>query len=76
MIVTLRAEVERRLLREAQEHLEPNETNWLNLLCVQLALVNGLSGNLEGGAIKVLHSKPGVAVLPDQPPAAPDHPPK
>jgi hypothetical protein len=38
-ISSLRDEVERRRLREAEEHQQPNETDWVNLIGLQLQSV-------------------------------------
>ena len=74
-IDALRDEVEKRLLQEKQDGLEPNETNWVNLLSVQMLQLHGPIGNLRDGAWNVLNSRPGEAIFTAQPPEPPDAPP-
>ena len=75
-ISSLRDEVERRRLREAEERRQPSETDWVNLIGVQLKLVDHVFTRLQAGVSEVLDSEPGVPVFSAQPPAAPDHPPE
>ena len=70
----LRDEVERRRTREAQEPLEPNETDWVNLVGLQLGAVEHIFKGLRVGVRRVLASEPGDAVFPAQPPEPPDSP--
>jgi hypothetical protein len=74
-ISQLRDEVEARRLREAKEQLEPNTTDWVNLIALQLSLTTHRYEGLQDGAVKVLNSHPGEAVFDAQPPASPDAPP-
>jgi hypothetical protein len=69
---TLRDEVGRRRLQEAQEGLEPNQTRWLQLMITRLPYVSGPATQLEHEADRVLHSAPGEAVFDAEPPPAPD----
>jgi hypothetical protein len=73
-ISRLRDEVEQRRLREAHEHRQPNETDWVNLIGQELLSVEHLFSGLRVGVRKVLESQPGEAVFRDQPPRAPDAP--
>ena len=75
-ISSLRNEVQSRRLREAREHRQPNETNWVNAIGLQLQSVDHIFNGLRAGVREVLESKPGVAVFPAQPPSAPDQPPE
>jgi hypothetical protein len=75
-ISSLRDEVESRRLREAQEHRQPNETNWVNQIGFDLRTVDHIFNGLQAGVKEVLGSKPGVAVFREQPPSAPDQPPE
>jgi len=70
----LRDEVERRRLREAREHLEPNHTDWVNLIGFQLLTIDHIFTGLQAGAKKVLASDPGEAVFSAQPPTSPESP--
>jgi hypothetical protein len=72
---TLRDEVERRRLKEAQDGLEANQTRWIELLIARLPFVSGPATLLEGEANRVLRSRPGEAVIDAQRPSAPDFPP-
>jgi hypothetical protein len=74
-ISQLRDDVEERRLREAREQLEPNTTDWVNLIALQLSLVTHPFERLQDGAVKVLNSQPGEAVFDAQPPSSPDTPP-
>ena len=74
-ISQLREEVEARRLREARERLEPNTTDWVNLIALQLSWTTNRYEVLQDGAVKVLDSQPGEAVFDTQPPASPDAPP-
>ena len=60
-------------MQEARDALEPNHTNWVNMLAQRLAIVERSAYHLKDSASRVMRSRPGEAVLPDQPPAAPDH---
>jgi hypothetical protein len=73
-ISMLRTEVEARRLREAREQLEPNETDWVNLIGLQLGTVAHIFEGLQVGVGRVLDSQPGEAVFTEQPPPAPDAP--
>jgi hypothetical protein len=68
----LRDEVERRRLQETREHLEPNQTDWVNMIGSQLATVAHLFEALRAGVGEVLDSRPGEAVFSAQPPSSPD----
>lgn len=68
----LRDEVEHRRLREAREQLEPNETDWVNLISFQLLTVQHVFEGLQGGVERVLESSPGEAVFSEQPPSSPE----
>ena len=68
----LRGEVQHRLIHEEREKLDANETHWVNMMFQHLTIISGLASNLHAGANEVLRSKPGIAVLPDQPPPTPD----
>lgn len=69
----LRAEVQRRREREAFEHLEPNHTDWLNLIGFQLGTIQHTFDGLRVAVVRVMESEPGEAVYPDQqPPTAAD----
>ena len=74
-ISRLRDEVEARRLREAREQLEPNTTDWVNLIALQLSTITHRFEGLQDGAVNVLDSEPGEAVLDAQPPSSPDRPP-
>ena len=74
-ISQLREEVEERRLREAREQLEPNTTDWVNLIALQLSWTTHRYEGLQDGAVKVLDSEPGEAVFDTQPPSSPDTPP-
>lgn len=63
-ISSVRDEVERRRLAEARERLEPNETDWVNLIGLQLLSVQNIFGDLQAGVKDVLGSEAGVAVFP------------
>jgi hypothetical protein len=71
----LRGDVAERRLREAREQLEPNTTDWVNLIALQLSSVTLPFERLQDGAVKVLNSQPGEAVFDAQPPSSPDTPP-
>ena len=71
-ISSLRDEVQRRRLREAEEHVQPNETDWVNHIGSQLLIVQHVFDGLQAGVGRVLESEPGVAVFNAQPPSAPD----
>ncbi len=71
----VREEVQERLLREKRDGLEPNETRWVQLIIQWMPLVSGPSSQLEHEAGRVLRSRPGEAVVEDQPPLPPDAPP-
>jgi len=71
-ISSLRDEVQRRRLREAGEHRQPNETDWVNLIGLQLQAVDHIFDGLQAGVREVLGSKRGVAVFSAHPPSAPD----
>jgi hypothetical protein len=70
----LRDEVEARRLREAGERLEPNQTDWVNLIGFQLGTIAHIFKGLQVGAKRVLGSQPGEAVFDAQPPPPPDAP--
>jgi hypothetical protein len=74
-ISQLRADVEARRLHEARERLDPNTTDWVNLIALQLSLITNRFETLQDGAVKVLNSQPGEAVFDAQPPSSPDTPP-
>jgi hypothetical protein len=74
-ISQLRDDVEERRLRESREQLEPNTTDWVNLIALQLSSVTHPFERLQDGAVKVLNSQPGEAVFDAQPPSSPDTPP-
>jgi hypothetical protein len=74
-ISSLRDEVQRRRLREAKEHRQPNETDWVNAIGLELQSVDHIFKGLRAGVREVLGSKPGVAVFGAQPPSAPDQAP-
>jgi hypothetical protein len=74
-ISQVREEVEARRLREAREQLEPNTTDWVNLIALQLSSVTLPFERLQDGAVRVLNSQPGEAVFDAQPPSSPDTPP-
>jgi hypothetical protein len=69
-----RDDVEERRLREAREQLEPNTTDWVNMMALQLSSVTLPFERLQDGAVKVLNSQPGEAVFDAQPPSSPDAP--
>ena len=71
----LRGDVAERRLREPREQLEPNTTDWVNLIALQLSAVTLPFERLQDGAVKVLNSQPGEAVFDVQPPSSPDTPP-
>ena len=71
-MVWINAEVRRRLLQEAEEGLEPNATEWVNMLAIRLTAVVGPARHLHDGAHSVLRSRPDEAVFDAQPPSAPD----
>jgi hypothetical protein len=71
----LRAEVQRDLLQEAREGLEPNATRWVQTIITRLPLISGPATQLESEARRVLQSRPGEAVFGADPPGAPDFPP-
>jgi hypothetical protein len=73
-ISLLRADVEARRLREAREQLEPNETDWVNLIGLQLQSVDHIFKGLQFGVRRIMRSEPGEAVFSEQPPSAPDAP--
>lgn len=73
-ISSLRDQVQSRRLREAEEHREPNETDWVNLISLQLQSVDHIFNGLQTGVKEVLGSKPGVAVFSAEPPAFPESP--
>ncbi len=75
-ISLLRDDVESRRRHEADEHLQPNETDWVNQIGLQLMTVDHIFNGLQAGVKRVLGSKPGVPVFDAQPPPAPDHPPE
>ena len=67
-IAWLRAEVQTRRLREAEEQLERNQTDWVNLIAVQLTVLDHRFHGLRRGARRVLESEPGKAVFDARPP--------
>jgi hypothetical protein len=71
----LRGDVAERRLREAREQLEPNTTDWVSLIALQLSSVTLPFERLQDGAMQVLNSQPGEAVFDTQPPSSPDMPP-
>ena len=71
-ISSLRDEVQRRRLLEADEHRRPNETDWVNLIGFELLTLQHVFEGLQAGVGRVLESEPGVAVFSAQPPSAPD----
>lgn len=71
-ISSLRDEVQSRRLHEADEHLDPNETDWVNLIVLQLQSVDHVFTSLQAGVKKVLGSEPGEAVFEAQPPSSPE----
>lgn len=73
-ISSLRDEVERRRLREASEQLEPNQTDWVNVIGLQLQSVDHIFKGLQFGVRRIMRSEPGEVVFPEQPPSAPDAP--
>ena len=73
-ISSLRDEVESRRLREVGEQLEPNETDWVNLIGLQLQSVDHIFKGLRVGVGRVLRSTPGEVVFKEQPPSAPNAP--
>ena len=73
-ISSLRDEVEQRRLREARDRLEPNDTDWVNLIAFQLLSVDHIFNALQSGVREVLASSPGEAVFSARPPSAPDAP--
>jgi hypothetical protein len=73
-ISSLRDEVERRRLREASEQLEPNQSDWVNLIGLQLQSVDHIFKGLRFGVERIMRSEPGQAVFSEQPPSAPDAP--
>ena len=75
-IDAIRREVEKRLLWEKREGLEPDATHWVNLIAQRLPVITGPATQLEAGARQVLRSRPGEAVFEEQPPQAPDAPPQ
>jgi hypothetical protein len=74
-LLRLKLEVEQRLLEEKRDGLEPNATNWVNIIRVRTLALAGIVQSLSKMAEMVLHSRPGEAVFEDQPPPAPDAPP-
>lgn len=75
-ISSLRDEVQSRRLREAEERREPNETDWVNLIGLQLLSVQNTFEGLQAGVKDVLGSEAGVAVFSAQLPSAPDESPR
>jgi hypothetical protein len=73
-LVGLKLEVDRRLLQEKRDGLEPNATNWVNLISQRMTYVEGPAFHLKDGAWKVLTSRPGEPVFTAEPPPAPDAP--
>jgi hypothetical protein len=74
-ISRIRAHVEERRLHEASERLEPNTTDWANLIALQISSITHRFEGLQDGAVKVLNSEPGEAVFDEQPLSSPDRPP-
>jgi hypothetical protein len=74
-ISRLRDDVEERRLREAREQLEPNTTDWVSLIALQLSSVTDPFERLQDAAVKVLTSQAGEAIFDVQPPSSPDTPP-
>lgn len=74
-ISQLRDDVEELRLREAREQLEPNTTDWVNLIALQLSSITHRFEGLQDGAVRVLNSQPGEAVFDAQPPSSPETPP-
>jgi hypothetical protein len=74
-ISRLGVEVEERCVRERREHLEPNTTDWVNLIALQLSSTTHIFEGLQDSAVRILDSQPGEAVFDAQPPSAPDTPP-
>jgi hypothetical protein len=73
-LVRLKLEVERRLLQEKHDGLEPNETHWVNLIAQMALPMSGLTRSLGKMAEMVLNSRRGETVFEDQQAAAPDTP--
>ena len=73
-ITSLRDEVQRRRLLEAHDRLEPNHTDWVNLIGLQLLTVAPIFNGLQADVSEVLGSGPGEAVFTAQPPPSPDSP--
>lgn len=71
-ISSLRDEVQSRREREAGERRDPNETDWVNLIGLQLQSVDHIFTGLQAGVKEVLGSEPGEAVFSAQPPSSPE----
>jgi hypothetical protein len=71
-ISSLRDEVERRRLQEAREQLEPNQTDWVNVIGWDLGTVDHVFNGLRAGVKEVLGSEPGTPVFGAQPPTFPE----
>jgi len=74
-LLSIRAEVEKQLMEEKREGLEPNETRWVNLVAARTLPLSGMIQSLAKMAQMVLNSQPGEAVFTAQPPPPPDAPP-
>jgi hypothetical protein len=72
LVAGIKLEVDKRLLEEKAESLDPNAKHWVNVLATRLYGIHALAVNLREGAQSVLHSRPGEAVFTDQLPPAPD----
>lgn len=73
-ITSLRDEVERRRLLEAREGRAANDTDWVNLIGLDLMAVEHIFNHLRSGVAEVLESKTGEAVFAAEPPPPPDTP--
>ncbi len=74
-ISRLRDDVQELRTREAAERREPNDTDWANLIGIELRSVDYIFNGLKSGVNAVLASEPGVPVFDAEPPPAPDEPP-
>ena len=69
----LKIEVEKRLLEEKRDGLDPNSTKWVNLIARQARLLAGPVRGLGEITEQVLHSRPGEPVFSDEPTPPPDY---
>jgi hypothetical protein len=58
LVLGLKLEVDKRLLEEKTNGLDPNETSWVNLIHNRLVAGQALAFHLRDGAWSVLSSRP------------------